>query len=146
MKLRFKEGAIVKLTLDAYDGIREVTGKVVHIFKDEVEICLQQIVVMDKKHDEFNKMLNRIRDLPGTDFESITFDEQDMSCTVDSDRVIHIDRRLVRTWEYIKACEVISNGKVYRNKESHPNLSDVDDSKINYFGKDGYCKGRHYNY
>lgn len=115
MKLRFNVGAIVEITLYGASEATTVTGRVVKVLEDEVQICPQRRIIQAK-----------------SELEEILDKQYMQFCSADADEeVIHVNRQLIRSWKYVKSEEIKDSIRQY------PGL------RLNYYDKDngGYCEG-----
>ena len=115
MKLRFNVGAIVEITLYGASEATTVTGRVVKVLEDEVQICPQRRIIQAK-----------------SELEEILDKQYMQFCSADADEeVVHVNRQLIRRWKYVKSEEIKDSIRQY------PGL------RLNYYDKDngGYCEG-----
>ena len=115
MKLRFNVGAIVEITLYGVSEATTVTGRVVKVLEDEVQLCPQRRIIQAKS--ELEEVLDR-QYMP--------------LCSADVvGEIVHVNRQLIRSWKYVKSEEIKDSIR------QNPSL------KLNYYDKDngGYCEG-----
>lgn len=115
MKLRFNKGAIVEICMYGSANLSYISGKVLEVFSDEVQIIPQLKVKKDETEWEY------------------PWEEYERYWTADvKDEVIHVNRQLIRSWKYIKATELGTLLEVNEKSECQLNQYDVET---------GYCKG-----
>ena len=112
MRLRFNLGAIVKFYL--LDGTSE-SGKVINVYPDEVEL-LEQFKIVKRDHS------------------------YDPCRTGDGTKVTHLNRQLIKSWEYASAMSfenrVYEDGSDFWNRYTFSELT-----TFNNYSEDGFCKG-----
>lgn len=113
MKLRFNLGAIIKFYL--LDGTSEL-GKVINVYPDEVELLEQIKIVKKDNHFYYSDK------------------------TADGTTVTHLNRQLIKSWEYASAMSFES--RVYEDGSDFWNSYKFSDlTSFNYYDADGSCKG-----
>lgn len=120
MKLRFNVGAIIEVTLYGNVELETLSGKVIQVLDDEIQLIPQLRIKEDTLSifDEYKE--NYSADIPG--------------------EPIHLNRQLIKSWRYIKANELSSKGAVSKVKDRITGLS-VDNLLLNQYDETGYCKG-----
>ena len=128
MRLNFKIGAIVKFELYGFGEPVYKVGKVTNVTPGEVTI-LPQLKVYRKN-------------------ENSSFEKLDLFCTADDDCAVHIRRKLISSWSYVKAIDcaieksISERTDVRRNWMDLPNPKRFGDYTFNeYDQRTGFCKG-----
>ena len=122
MKLRFNLGAIVELNLLPFPESQKITGKVISVTPDEVEVCPQ---------------LRVHRNI-------IEYDRLDTTVSADAQYTIHIKRKLIAHWSYAKVVSLNNLGVSVKDKTSlflGPYDVTIDDCTLNHYDSNGFFKG-----
>ena len=112
MKLRFNLGAIVELNLLTFPESQKITGKVISVTPDEVEVCPQ---------------LRVYRNI-------IEYDRLDTTVSADAQYTIHIKRKLITHWSYAKVLSLNNIGVSVKDIT-------IEDCTLNRYDSTGFCKG-----
>ena len=122
MKLRFNLGAVVELSLLPDPSRQKISGKIVSVTPDEVEVCPQLRVYPDT---------NPLGGL-------------DTTMSADATHTLHIRRVLIAYWRYVDVLSLQNDGSI----GSHSFLQSLGSSEltlenctINHYSSDGFCKG-----
>lgn len=122
MKLRFNLGAIIELSMLPSPGTQRVTGKVISVTADEVEVCPQFRVY---------------RYVSGND-------QLDTTVSADAKFSVHIRRSLISYWKYATVFDLQDTGFTVKERSSLlsflSNVS-IDDCTLNEYDSTGFCKG-----
>ena len=101
MRLRFNLGAIVEIILFGEEKSKTVTGKVVRVMDDEVQLCPQLRVKREREVSDWH-------------FSEDPDYRQDIS--VDANDIIHLNRQLIKSWKYVHINELNKKGGVNEEK------------------------------
>lgn len=119
MRFRLKEGAIIGVTLGGATELQEICGKVEKVLPDELVLVQQDKIF-------------RI-----SDCKSNTYKMRVKSYTADDEGcVMHIRRKLIVAWRYLKYDEVETIGEVIVKGDD-----ELEQYKLNYY-VDGFCYGK----
>ena len=105
MRLRFNLGAIVEIILFGEEKSKTVTGKVVSVMDDEVQICPQLRVKREREVSDWH-------------FSEDPNYRQDIS--VDANDIIHLNRQLIKSWKYVHINELNKKDAVNEEKDMIP--------------------------
>lgn len=119
MKLRFNLGAIVELSLFPDPSRQKISGKVISVTPDEVEVCPQLRVY----RPPYSKL--------------------DTTTSADVSYTFHIRRVLIAHWRYVNVPSLQDVGSVGGQKFSLPGDYEppLESCTINHYSRDGFCKG-----
>ena len=94
MKLRFNVGAIVELSLLPNPSNQKITGKVINVTPDEIEVCPQlRVYRRNGNHDTL-----------------------DSSVSADATYTLHIRRSLISYWRYVEVSALQRDGSIFESK------------------------------
>ncbi len=121
MKLRFNLGAVVELSLLPDPSKQKISGKVISVTPDEVEVCPQ------------------LRVYPATN----PYGRLDTTISADVSYTFHIRRVLIAHWRYVNVPSLQDVGSVGGQKFSLPGDYEppLESCTINHYSRDGFCKG-----
>lgn len=121
MLMNFGKGAIIRFGFNCQvTGVVD-TGRVIKVTKKEIVLIPQVYVMISCDKESY------------PDFPSEIVDR---NRSVDSNREVHIDRKLIASWEYAS----IDTQKTYSNTYKSEYI-DKDKYKVNYYEENGHCKG-----
>lgn len=121
MKLRFNLGAVVELSLLPDPSKQKISGKVISVTPDEIEVCPQLRVYS----------------------ASNSYGRLDTTISADTNYTIHIRRVLIAHWRYVNVPSLQDVGSVGRQNFSLPGDYEppLESCTINHYSSDGFCKG-----
>lgn len=127
LKMNFRKGAIVRLGFNCQVvGVAD-SGRVIDVTEEEI-VLIPQIMVQFPYAN-------------GTYPPSIMWSLIDKFRTVDSNRKVHIDRKLIASWEYYSVESRSIQNTVYKSKDIEETLVSEYQYVVNNYDKDGHCKG-----
>lgn len=122
MKLRFNLGAVVELSLLPDPSKQKISGKVISVTPDEIEVCPQLRVYS----------------------ASNSYGRLDTTISADTNYTIHIRRVLIAYWRYVDVLSLQDNGSIGSHSFLLPHSSSeltLENCTINHYSSDGFCKG-----
>lgn len=126
MRLRFNLGAIVEITLFGEENSTPITGKVVGVMDDEVQLCPQLRV-------------KREREVSDRHFSEDPDYSDEIS--VDTKEVIHLNRQLIKSWKYVHINELNKKGAVNEEKDMITGKGIEDFTQNEFDPETGLCLG-----
>ena len=126
MRLRFNLGAIVEIILFGEEKSKTVTGKVVSVMDDEVQLCPQLRVKREREVSDWH-------------FSEDPDYRQDIS--VDANDIIHLNRQLIKSWKYVHINELNKKGAVNEEKDMITGKGIEDFTQNDFDTETGLCLG-----
>lgn len=126
MRLRFNLGAIVEIILFGEEKSKTVTGKVVSVMDDEVQLCPQLRVKREREVSDWH-------------FSEDPDYRQDIS--VDANDIIHLNRQLIKSWKYVHINELNKKDAVNEEKDMITGKGIEDFTQNEFDTETGLCIG-----
>ena len=126
MRLRFNLGAIVEIILFGEEKSKTVTGKVVSVMDDEVQLCPQ---------------LRVKRETAVSDWHFSEDPDYSDEISVDTKEVIHLNRQLIKSWRYVKIKELSKKDAVDEEKDMITGKGIEDFTQNEFDPETGLCLG-----
>lgn len=126
MRLRFNLGAIVEIILFGEEKSKTVTGKVVSVMDDEVQLCPQLRVKREREVSDWHFS------------EDPDYSDE---ISVDTKEVIHLNRQLIKSWKYVHINELNKKGAVNEEKDMITGKGIEDFTQNEFDPETGLCLG-----